>query len=209
MRAELRWPPRARGLLSTREGGWRGTGGVYGESGEPDGTSSYYTEVTSTYASHCREGASIVERRLPPPRRRGIPTVTAPADQSGRPARRPLRADAQRNYDALLDEAREALTAQGDSSLEAIAKPRGRRDRHAVQALPEPARRCSRRSTATTSTTWRGSAADAVALPRRPGPEVETWFRAFSAYAATKRILFQEIMDMAGREAEVFSHPGP
>ncbi len=36
-----------------------------------------------------------------------------------------------------------------------------------------------------------------------------TWLTAFSDYAATKRVLFHEIMDVAGREATVFSYSRP
>ena len=56
---------------------------------------------------------------------------------------RPHRADARRNFDALLAAARDAFSEQGsEASLEDIARRAGRRDRHAVPQLPD-ARRTS------------------------------------------------------------------
>lgn len=126
------------------------------------------------------------------------------ADAVGTRSSRPLRADAQRNYDALLKAARETLTEQEDTSLEAIAKRAGvgigTLYRHFPNrlALLESVYRADVDHLA-------GLAADAVA-GGDAWQGVEQWFQAFSGYAATKRVLFQEIIDMAGREAEVLSH---
>jgi AcrR family transcriptional regulator len=123
---------------------------------------------------------------------------------SGAAAPRPLRADAQRNYDNLLRAARETLTAQEDTSLDAIAKRAGvgigTLYRHFPNrlALLEAVYRAD-------VDRLSGLAVDVVAT-MDAWQAVETWFDAFSGYAATKRLLFQEIIDMAGREAEVLSH---
>jgi hypothetical protein len=48
--------------------------------------------------------------------------------------------------------------------------------------------------------------ADRLAATESPWDAMEHWLESFSAYAATKRVLFHEIMEVAGREAEVLSH---
>lgn len=57
----------------------------------------------------------------------------------GETAPKPMRADARRNYDRLLNEARTAFAERGiESSLEDVARHAGCRDRHALPALPDP-----------------------------------------------------------------------
>ena len=61
-----------------------------------------------------------------------------------------MRADARRNRQRLLAAALQVFAEQGadDASLDEIAKPGRGRHRHPVPALPDPARRCSKRCTA-------------------------------------------------------------
>ena len=106
-------------------------------------------------------------------------------------ARRPKRADARRNHDALLDAARDAFAAIGsDASLEEIARRAGvgigtlyrnfptRRELleavyvHEVEALV---------------------AAAADVADRPPWDALETWLRRFVEYTATKRAILEEL----------------
>lgn len=107
-------------------------------------------------------------------------------------ARRPRRADARRNYDALLLAAREAFAAHGaDASLEDIARRAGCRHRHAVPQLPLPHR--------TLRSRLRGRGPRTVPGRRRsrrraPWQALTTWLRRFVDYMATKRAI-REAMD--------------
>jgi AcrR family transcriptional regulator len=118
---------------------------------------------------------------------------------------RPMRADARRNYDRLIDAARTALTEQGgEASLEEIARRAGvgigtlyrhfptRLDlleavyREDVEALKESAGRL-----VTAASEW-----DAL----------EQWLHDFIGYATTKRVLFQELVDAIGKDSELLTH---
>ena len=112
--------------------------------------------------------------------------------------RRPQRADARRNYDALLNAAREVFAERGaEASLEEIARRAGvgigtlyrnfptRQDLFDSVYVGEIERLCD--------------AADEVAgLP--PGEALDTWLRRFVEYAATKRA----IKDALNSESAMF-----
>jgi AcrR family transcriptional regulator len=112
--------------------------------------------------------------------------------------RRPQRADARRNFDALLAAARDAFAAKGvDASLEEIARQAGvgigtlyrnfptRQDLVKAVYLGEIEELCI--------------AAEEVAdLP--PWEALTTWLRRFVEYAATKRAIHESL----NREAAVF-----
>ncbi len=130
--------------------------------------------------------------------------TAAPATAAA-PARRPLRADAQRNYDRLIERAREAFTELGgDTSLEEVARRAevgiGTLYRHFPNRLD------------LLETIYRGDVdrlcelAHTVTAERDPWEAMVAWLEEFSAYAATKRVLFQEIVAVAGKDAEVFIH---
>ena len=112
--------------------------------------------------------------------------------------RRPQRADARRNFDALLAAARDALASKGtDASLEDIARNAGvgigtlyrnfptRLDLLKAVYLGEIEELCQ-------------AAEDVADLP--PWEALTTWLRRFVAYAATKRAIHESL----NRESEMF-----
>jgi AcrR family transcriptional regulator len=115
---------------------------------------------------------------------------------------RPQRADARRNYEALLLAAREAFGEDGtEATLDAIAQRAqlgiGTLYRHfpTRQHLLEAVyvdefEAISRR------------ADDLASLP--PWDALVAWLREFVGYAATKRVLAQEMLTSIDRDAEVF-----
>jgi AcrR family transcriptional regulator len=115
--------------------------------------------------------------------------------------KRPKRADARRNYDALLAAARDAFTEDGsDASLEDVARRAGVGigtlyrhfpNRHAlIEAVyVEEVERMAR------------TADDLADL--EPWDALSTWLRHFVGYAATKRALAEELMNSAGADSEV------
>jgi len=113
--------------------------------------------------------------------------------------RRPQRADARRNFDALLAAARDAFASKGtEASLEDIARHAGvgigtlyrnfptRQDLLKAVYLGEIEELCL-------------AAEDVADLP--PWEALSTWLRRFVAYAATKRAINESL----NREAPVFS----
>lgn len=112
--------------------------------------------------------------------------------------RRPQRADARRNFDALLAAARDAFASKGtDASLEDIARNAGvgigtlyrnfptRLDLLKAVYLGEIEELCQ-------------AAEDVADLP--PWEALTTWLRRFVAYAATKRAIHESL----NRESEMF-----
>lgn len=119
--------------------------------------------------------------------------------------RRPLRADAQRNYDRLIESARETFTELGgDAPLEEVARRAGvgigtlyRHFPNRLDLLESIYREDVDRLAALAHT---------LTAQLGPWDALEEWLEEFSAYAATKRILFQEIVAVAGKDARVFIH---
>ncbi|RLP86035.1 TetR/AcrR family transcriptional regulator [Micromonospora sp. CV4] len=113
-------------------------------------------------------------------------------------ARRPKRADARRNYDALIAAARDAFAEHGAAaSLEDVARRAGvgigtlyrnfPSRRHLFEAVyVEEVRALSR------------SAADLAELP--PWDALVAWLHRFVAYVATKRALAEELL----HDSEIF-----
>ena len=112
--------------------------------------------------------------------------------------RRPQRADARRNFDALLAAARDAFSTKGtEASLEDIARQAGvgigtlyrnfptRQDLLRAVYLGEIEELCL-------------AAEDAADLP--PWEALFTWLRRFVAYAATKRAIYESL----NRESDSF-----
>jgi len=116
--------------------------------------------------------------------------------------RRPKRADARRNYDALIAAAREAFTQDdADASLEDIARRAGvgigtlyrhfptRKDLLAAVYEEEVQSICS-------------SADDFAGLP--PWEALVGWLRRFTEYAVTKHALMDALMSYVDRDDPVF-----
>ncbi|MGI8700648.1 MAG: TetR/AcrR family transcriptional regulator [Nocardioidaceae bacterium] len=127
---------------------------------------------------------------------------TAPVET---PVRRPMRADAQRNYDRLIESARETFTELGgDTPLEEVARRAGVGIGTLYRHFPT---RLDLLETIYREDVDRLSAlARTLTSEREPWAALEGWLEEFSAYAATKRVLFQEIVAVAGKDAEVFIH---
>jgi AcrR family transcriptional regulator len=141
---------------------------------------------------------------MPPvrnPSRFSVTDVTTTLQAASR-ARRPKRADAQRNYDKLLAAASDAFTEDGpEASLEDIARRAGVGigtlyrhfpTRHALleAVYVDEVEEMSR------------SAEDLAHLD--PWDALVTWLRSFVRYANTKRALANEMLATVDRDAEVF-----
>jgi len=117
-------------------------------------------------------------------------------------AARPKRADALRNYEALLDAAREAFAAGGTSaSLEEIA-------RRAHVGIGTLYRHFPNRQTLLEAVyvgeveALARSAADLAELP--PWDALVAWLHRFVGYMATKQALAQELLNYVDHDAHVF-----
>jgi AcrR family transcriptional regulator len=117
-------------------------------------------------------------------------------------SRRPLRADAQRNYDKLLEAAREAFAEDGSAAtLDDIAHRAGvgigtlyrhfPTRQHLLEAVYIDEVQAMAQS-----------AADLAALP--PWEALDTWLHQYVRYAATKRALAEELLAYIDTDAEVF-----
>lgn len=129
----------------------------------------------------------------------------APVVDAGSTTRRPLRADAQRNYDRLVESARATFTESGgDTPLEEVARRAGVGIGTLYRHFPN---RLDLLETIYREDVDRLSGlARTLTDEREPWEAMEAWLEEFSAYAATKRVLFQEIVAMAGKDAQVFIH---
>ncbi|BAL89881.1 putative TetR-family transcriptional regulator [Actinoplanes missouriensis 431] len=112
--------------------------------------------------------------------------------------RRPQRADARRNFDALLAAARDVFAERGaDASLEEIAKRAG----VGIGTLYRnfPARQDLFEAVYVEEINQLAAAAEAAAsLP--PWQALQAWLKRFVAYAVTKRA----IIDVLNRDSEMF-----
>jgi AcrR family transcriptional regulator len=115
---------------------------------------------------------------------------------------RPQRADARRNYEALLLAAREAFSVDGsDATLDDIA----RRAQLGIGTLYRhfPTRQHLLEAVYVDEFEAISQRADQLAsLP--PWDALVAWLREFVGYAATKRALAQEMLTSIDRDAEVF-----
>jgi AcrR family transcriptional regulator len=118
---------------------------------------------------------------------------------------RPMRADAQRNYQRLLDAAFSVFTehAADDASLEEIARRAGvgigtlYRHFPTRQALLEAVYRDQVEALRATAAELRDSAA--------PGEALEAWLRALMAFSSTKANLTTALLDTIGKDSELLS----
>src|SRR6478609_7339898 len=120
-------------------------------------------------------------------------------------AERPMRADAQRNHERLLLAAREVLRESGaEASLEEIA-------RRAGVGIGTLYRRFPTRLSLLEAVYREDVDALAVKTGRlveteQPWEALEAWVWVLLDYAATKRALFQELVDAVGRDSELLTH---
>lgn len=110
-------------------------------------------------------------------------------------ARRPMRADARRNYEKLVAAAREVLTEQGGSaSLEAVAERAG----VGIGTLYRhfPTRQALLEAVYADEVDAIARAAEALA-DRPPWDAVAEWFRQYVGFAATKHALMDAMLEAA------------
>ena len=118
---------------------------------------------------------------------------------------RPMRADAQRNYERLLSAAVAAFTEHGadDASLEEIARRAGvgigtlYRHFPTRQALLEAVYRGQVEALRATEVELLGSDS--------PGEALATWLRALAAFSSTKRSMTSALLATLGKESELLS----
>lgn len=128
-----------------------------------------------------------------------------PAGSADGPAAKALRADAQRNRDALLHAAADAFTEHGtEASLEDIARRAGvgigtlYRHFPTRLALVEAAYQHGVETLC--------DQADSLLARNRPSVAMEQWMAAFVGYVATKRGLAGTLKQAADRNEELFSY---
>jgi AcrR family transcriptional regulator len=117
-------------------------------------------------------------------------------------SRRPMRADACRNYDKLINAARTAFAENGaDASLEAIARAAGVGIGTLYRHFPSRQELIEAVYLEEVETLCR-SADDMGDLP--PWEALVAWLHGFVAYVATKRALSTELLANVGMESDVF-----
>lgn len=120
-------------------------------------------------------------------------------------AERPMRADARRNYERLLATARATLLEQeGEASLEEIARRAG----VGIGTLYRhfPTRLDLLEAVYRADVDALGERTETLKESESAWDGLEEWLRLFVDYAATKRVLFQELVDAVGRDSEMLTH---
>ncbi len=119
---------------------------------------------------------------------------------------RQLRADAQRNYDKLVEAARALLAEQrgGDISMEEVARRAGVGIGTLYRHFPN--------RLALLETVYRedveglAAAAERLVEAAPPWEALEEFLQRFVAYAATKRVLFHELIEAVGKDSDLFTY---
>jgi AcrR family transcriptional regulator len=133
------------------------------------------------------------------------PDPTTPADLAAL-AVRPKRADARRNYDKLIAAAREAFAAEGsDATLEEISRRAGVGIGTLYRHFP---RREDLLEAAYLGGVEEICAAGAKYEGRPPWDALTGWLGEFVSFAATKRVLAEEMFAYLDRDAPVFRSCG-
>jgi AcrR family transcriptional regulator len=114
----------------------------------------------------------------------------------------PKRADARRNYDALIAAARECFAAHEDASLEAIARRAGVGIGTLYRHFPT---RQALLEAVYVDEVEALSASAAELSELEPWDALSTWLRQYVSFAATKRALAEELASSVGAETEVFA----
>lgn len=164
------------------------------------------TEASSVYQveAETNSGSSWKPPRRIARRQNEGGTAAVTAAETAAPVRK-LRADAQRNYDALIEAARASFRdADADTSLEEIAKRAGVGIGTLYRHFP------------TRLALLEGVYRDEVdELDRHtqelmdsddPEQALHTWLDLFVDYATTKRALFHELVEAIGKDSELLTH---
>ena len=157
---------------------------------EAEATSGYNTEASSGYASPIlvrrahSEGNNRVMRRAP--------QLSAPPAGPAMP-RRPMRADAQRNYERLVERRAHRAGRAGQREHRWRRSPSGRTSALARSTGTSHAGSTwSKRSTARTSRHWSRWPTRSSSMRRR-GMRSSTWLDGFVRYAQAKRVFLTEL----------------
>jgi AcrR family transcriptional regulator len=133
--------------------------------------------------------------------------VSQTADEAApaAPAIRPMRADARRNYEALIAAARESFRdGDADTSLEAIAQRAGVGIGTLYRHFPN--RLALLEAVYRDEVDALGASAAANLDHADPWGGFARLLHDFSDYATTKRALFQELVDAVGRDSDLLTH---
>jgi AcrR family transcriptional regulator len=115
---------------------------------------------------------------------------------------RPLRADARRNYELLVDAAREVFAEQGgDASMEAIAKRAGVGIGTLYRHFPK--RIDVVEAVYRTDVDGLVDLAAELVVTREPWPALVEWLDAFVKYAQTKRTFLSELFEAFEKHPEL------
>ena len=118
---------------------------------------------------------------------------------------RPMRADARRNYDALVAAARDAFREnEGNTSLEQIAKRAGVGIGTLYRHFPD--RLALMEAVYRDEVDDLGAKAERLADEAEPWDALVAWLELFLSYAKTKRSLFHELADAIGKDADLLTH---
>lgn len=118
-------------------------------------------------------------------------------------AQRPMRADARRNYERLLGEAKGAFLLHGaDAPLEEIARRAG----VGIGTLYRhfPTRLALQEAVYHDEVDQLCASAYRLLETEPPGAALAAWMRAFTAYAASKRGLMSTLKEVIDRSSELF-----
>ena len=118
---------------------------------------------------------------------------------------RPMRADARRNYERLTAAARLALTERGgDISMEEVA----RRANVGIGTLYRhfPTRLDLLEAVYREDVETLAGSAEALMAAESEWAALEQWLHLYIGYAATKRVLMQELVDAVGKDSELLTH---
>jgi AcrR family transcriptional regulator len=131
-------------------------------------------------------------------------TTGVPATVQAGPSR-PMRADAQRNYQRLLDAAFAAFAEHGadDVSLEEIARQAG----VGIGTLYRhfPTRQALLEAVYRDQVDAMRAKADELLRSDSPGEALAEWLRALAAFSSTKRSLTSALLETLGKDSEVLS----
>ncbi|MGH3500346.1 MAG: TetR/AcrR family transcriptional regulator [Nocardioidaceae bacterium] len=120
-------------------------------------------------------------------------------------AERPMRADAQRNYNRLVAAAREAFTRSGsDAALEDVARAAGVGIGTLYRHFPD--RLALIEAVYRDGVDGLSGRAETLASTKPPLEALELWFSDFVAYAATKQVLIHVLAEAIGKDSELLTH---
>lgn len=118
---------------------------------------------------------------------------------------RPMRADARRNYERVLQTARATFAEQGaETSLEEVARRAGVGVGTLYRHFPN--RLALFEAVYRESVDSLDASAEKLQASQPPWPALEQWLGELADFATTKRALVHEMMDAIGKDSELATH---